>query len=168
MRVYWQNVIEFLQEATNLAECQENEVLNRCFPNLRYVWVTRRNKVRQAISWMKFLQGAAWYWEEEEPQKIKNLEFKPDVIREFIVQTVSHETAWQEYFRENEIRPYIVVYEDFVTGYEKTAMELLKYLGIYCHQEIVFGERHLKKQADTLTEEWVRKYLEIYQDTERM
>lgn len=168
MRVYWQNVIEFLQEATNLPQSQENEVLNRCFPNLRYVWITRRNKVRQAISWMKFIQGVAWYWEDEEPQKIKNLKFKPAIIREFIIQTVSHETAWQEYFTKNKIQPYIVVYEDFVSAYEKTAMEILKYLGIYCRQEIVFGERHLKKQADTLTEEWVRKYLEIYKDTERM
>ncbi len=168
MRVYWQNFIEFLQNATNVTEYQENEILNRCFPNLRYVWITRRDKVRQAISWMKFLQGTAWHWEDEQPQRIKNLEFKPDVIREFIIQTVSHETAWQEYFRKNEIQPYIVVYEDLVTEYETTAKQILEYLGIHHHEGVVFGERRLKKQADMLTNKWVQRYLELYADTERM
>ncbi|MCB8990727.1 MAG: sulfotransferase [Ardenticatenaceae bacterium] len=168
MRVYWQNVIEFLQETTKLPNSSESDILTHCFPNLRYIWITRRNKVRQAISWMKFLQGAAWFWEDEEPQLIRGLEFKPDVIREFIMQTVSHGTAWQEYFKQNGIQPYIVVYEDFVSAYEKTAKEILEYLGIHYHEEILFGERRLKQQADALTEEWVHRYLEMHRDTERM
>ncbi len=168
MRVYWQNIIEFLQDATKLPTSQENELLNHCFPNLRYVWITRRDKVRQAISWMKFLQGAAWYWEDEKPQQIENWAFKPDVIREFIIQTATHETAWQAYFRKNAIQPYIVVYEDFVTAYEKTAEEIVAYLGIDRREKIVFGKRRLQKQADTLTEEWVERYLEMNKDRERI
>ena len=168
MRLYWQNVIEFLRDATNLAEYTENELLNQCFPNLRYIWITRRDKVRQAISWMKFLQGTAWYWEEETPQAIPNLEFKLDVIREFIIQTATHETAWQEYFRQNQIQPYIVSYEDFITAYETTAKEIIEYFGVPHREEIVSGERYLKKQADKLTEEWVQKFLELYANTERV
>jgi trehalose 2-sulfotransferase len=168
MRLYWRNVIEFLREATNLRKCSESELLNQCFPNLRYVWITRRDKVRQGISWMKFLQGAAWYWKDQKPQTIQTLEFKPEVIREFIIQTVTHETAWQEYFRKNQIQPYVVVYEDFVAAYESTARKIIEYLGIPHPEEIIFGERHMKKQADKLTEEWVQKYLERYTSTERM
>jgi len=168
MRLYWQNVIEFLQSATNLTCYSERDLMSRCFPNLRYIWITRRNKVRQAVSWMKFLQGSAWYWEDETPQEIGNLEFKPDVIREFIIQTASHEAAWQEYFQVNKINPHIVVYEDLASAYEKTARDVIKYLGIQPHGEIIFGERRLRKQADALTEEWVHKYLEIYNNTERM
>jgi trehalose 2-sulfotransferase len=168
MRVYWQNVIEFLREATNLTEYQENELLTQCFPNLRYIWITRRDKVRQAISWMKFLQGTAWYWEDEKPQEVNNLEFKPDVIREFILQTASHETAWQEYFRKNGIEPYIVVYEDFVAAYETTTKEIIEYLGIPHHEEPLFRKRYLKKQADALTETWVQRYLQLYSKRERM
>ena len=168
MHLYWQNVIEFLRDATNLAAYAENELLNQCFPDLRYIWITRRDKVRQAISWTKFLQGTAWYWEDEKPQKIEKPEFKPEVIREFIIQTAAHETSWQEYFRQNQIQPYIDVYEDFVTSYETTAKKIVEYLGVPRQEEIVFETRHLKKQADKLTEEWVQKYLELYANTERM
>src|SRR5688572_4396682 len=146
MRVYWQNVIEFLREAMKLSECSEHELLHQCFPDLRYVWITRRDKVRQGISWLKFLQGTAWSWEDEKPQKMEMLEFKPDVIREFILQTAAHETAWQEYFRKNKIQPYIVVYEDFVGAYESTAKKIIDYLGIPHDEEIVFAERHLRNK----------------------
>jgi trehalose 2-sulfotransferase len=168
MRVYWKNVIDFLREATNLAEYSENELLTQCFPGLRYIWITRRDKVRQAISWMKFLQGSAWYWEDDQPQEIESLEFRPEVIREFILQTTRHETAWLEFFGRNEIQPYIVVYEDFVTTYETVAKGIIDYLGIPHSEEIVFGERRLKKQADMLTEEWVQRYLDMCANAERM
>lgn len=168
MRVYWQNFIEFLREATDLNECAEKELLNQCFPNLPYVWITRRDKMRQAIAWMKFLQGTAWYWQDEKSQKIENLEFKPDVIQEFILQTASHETAWQEYLRQNQIHPYLVVYKDFVAAYEATAKQIIEYLDIPRQEEIVSIEWYLKKQSDKLTEEWVQRYLELYTNTERM
>ncbi len=168
MRGYWQNAIEFLQSVSTLTDCSESDLLNQYFPNLRYIWITRRDKVRQAVSWLKFLQGNAWYWEDEEPQEIKNLEFKPGVMKEFIVQTASHETAWLEFFRKNEIHPYIVVYEDFVAAYEKTAKEIIEFLKIPHREEITFSKRKLKKQADALTEEWMQKYLEMFANTERM
>ena len=96
------------------------------------------------------------------------MEFKPEVIREFILQTASHETAWLEFFSKHEIQPYIVVYEDLVTAYETIVKEIIDCLGIPHSEDIVFGERHLKKQADMLTEEWVQRYLDMYADTERM
>ena len=168
MRLYWQNVISHLQSATNTAEMPETELLNAYFPDLRYIWITRRDKVRQAISWMKFVQGAAWYWEDDEPQELKGLEFKPDIIREFISQTAIHETAWLGFFRESDVQPYIVVYEDFVNAYEETAKGILKYLGISYPEKLIFGQRRIKKQADALTDEWVHRYLAMHKDTQEM
>ena len=36
------------------------EHLDSLFPNLRYVWVTRRDKVRQAVSLVKARQSTQW------------------------------------------------------------------------------------------------------------
>ena len=168
MRVYWQNVIEHLQSAVSSIEITEMELLNFCFPGLKYIWITRRDKVRQAISWMKFLQGSAWYWEAEKPQLLEGLEFKPDVIEDFILQTTIHETAWFEFFRELGVQPYIVVYEDFIHSYEDTAKDILQYLGIPYPEKLVFNPRRIKKQADVLTDKWVQRYLKIHVDSEKM
>jgi LPS sulfotransferase NodH len=124
--------------------------------------------VRQAISWLKFVQGTAWYWEEEEPQRLDGLEYRPEVIGDFIVQTAVHETAWLEFFRKTDIQPYTVVYEDFVDAYEETAKGILDHLGIPYPTKLLFGPRRMKRQADALTDKWVRMYLESNKDLEEM
>lgn len=168
VRLYWQNVTSYLQRAKSSEDLSEMDLLNACFPNLHFIWITRRDKVRQAISWLKFVQGAAWYWEDEKPQELEGLEFKPDVISEFISQTVIHETAWLALFRELDVQLYIVVYEDFINAYEKTAKDILSYLEIPYPEKLIFGQRRIMKQADALTDKWVQRYLAMYKDTERM
>ncbi|MCP5099653.1 MAG: hypothetical protein GY943_29215 [Chloroflexi bacterium] len=168
MRLYWQNFTKFLTKAINAPVDSNAELLNACFPGLRYIWITRRDKVRQAVSWLKFTQGVAWYWEDETAQKLAGLEFRPDEISQFIMQTAVHETAWQLFFQEMGIRPYIVTYEDFVDTYEATTKEILDYLEITYREPLRFGQRRLKKQADALSEEWVQTYLAMHKDAEKM
>ena len=168
MRLYWRNFISYLEKANNLAAQSEFKTINQCFPNMKYVFITRRDKVRQGISWMKFLQGSAWHWEDDEPQIIENLEYKPGMIKDFITQTAIHETTWFEFFRRNNIEPFLVVYEDFVNAYEETAKEILKFLDISFDEDLVFGQRRFKKQADELTEEWVQQFLKEHENTEMM
>lgn len=168
MRLYWQNVIQHLQGVISASGMSESELLSTCYPNLHYIWITRRDKVRQAISWIKFIQGSAWYWEDEKPQALEGLEFKPDEIRDFTAQTANHDTAWQEFFGEIDVQPYIAVYEDLVNAYEETAKDILKYLKIPYQENLEFSQRRIKKQADAITDEWVQRYLAMYRDTERL
>ena len=168
MRLYWCNLMEQLARAVGSPGMTESELLHACFPNLHYIWMTRRDKVRQAISWCKFVQGAAWYWEDEQPQELPGLEFRLEVVREFITQTAIHETAWLEFFRELGVQPYTVVYEDLVGAYEETAKDILHYLGIAYPEPLVLEPRRMKRQADALSDEWVQRVLAMYRHTEKM
>ena len=161
MRLYWQNFLSLLRGVDGSVNKTETVLLDTFFPHLKYIFMTRRNKVQQAVSWLKFLQGSAWFWEKEDPQKLENLEFKPEVIDSFLQQTAIHESAWLDFFELAGVRPYVVVYEDFVEAYEETAQCILDYLGIECPNGLTFGERRLKKQADALSDEWVQRYLDL-------
>ena len=167
MRLYWQDFLNQLKCVDDSQNLSESELLETRFPGLSYIFITRRNKVRQAVSWLKFIHGSAWFWEDDAPQKLDNLEFKPDVIDDFLRQTTIHESAWLEFFERSGIQPRIVTYEDFVTSYEETAIDVLGYLGIECPTSIAFEERRLKKQADALSDAWVQKYLDINRHTEQ-
>jgi LPS sulfotransferase NodH len=140
------------------------DLISRTFPNLHHIWVTRRNKVRQAVSWWKAAQTWVWASTEDEPPDLgKAPEFKFEAIDHLVQEVVLREASWQEYFAACGISPFVVVYEDLVSAYEDTALQALDYLGIPVPPDLVFGERKLKKQADELSEEWVMRYRDIKQ-----
>lgn len=161
MRRYWSEFISMLTQALGVAGVSDADLLNQAFPNLRYVFITRRDKVRQAVSWLKFIQGQAWYWTNSQPQVMENLDFHPEIIRQFMAETEANETAWRAFFAEASIEPFIVTYEELVTAYEETAKAILAFLGVEVPANLVFGERRLKRQADALSETWVEWFLAL-------
>lgn len=137
------------------------EMISSIFPNLHYIWITRRNKIRQAVSWWKAIQSGVWAWTEDQaPSLEQKLEFEFDEIDNLVQQLVMRDMSWQDYFSEGEISPFVLVYEDFVSTYESIALQILDYLGIPGSQNVLFGKRKLKKQSDALSEKWVMRYYE--------
>ena len=51
-----------------------------------------------------------------------------------------------------------MVYEDLVEDYEGTVLRLLEGIGIPVPENFVVAQPKMKRQADELSEEWVRLY----------
>lgn len=135
------------------------QLITNAFQNIQFVWITRRNKIRQGVSWAKAMQGVPWTWDKTEPHlPEQKLEFRFDVIDQFIAETVLHEAAWQEFFTRNSIKPFVVVYEDFVNSVEETTYSILDYLDISFSRETPFQMPMLQPQADSLSDEWASLY----------
>ena len=135
-------------------------VLTELFPNLKYIWIMRRDKVRQAVSLWKGLQTLIWWKRTRDltPKLAKEPEYNFEAIDYFVQEIVFHEAAWQTYFTQYNLTPFTVIYEDFVPAYEETALRIMDWLKISYPENLVFGTRHLQKQADSVSEEWVEKY----------
>lgn len=160
MRLYWDDFVGQLRELEAPAESSGEGLVQRVFNQPRYLFITRRDKVRQAVSWMKFLQGSAWFWERDTPQSVEGLEYKPEVIDAFIKQVHAHESDWMRYFERIGVEPFVVVYEDFCAAYESTASAVLDHLGVEHGPLELESHRRMKRQADQLSEQWVRRYHE--------
>ena len=145
-------------EAESLSDA---DLLSQTFPNLHYVWITRRSKVRQAVSLLKAIQTSVWKTRSVKPQKTPQepLQYVFDGIDLLVQRIVTHEAIWQEFFDRYDIRPFMVVYEDFVNDYEGTARRILDYLGVRVTGDLRGGQRVLMRQADGLSDEWVERYL---------
>jgi LPS sulfotransferase NodH len=130
------------------------------FPNLHYVWITRLNKVRQAVSQSKAFQTRIFELKSDKPPK-KQLTFSFEHINSFHRKTLIQEVLWQNYFDKCGIMPFKVVYEDFVDNYEETIKEILNYLKIPVPNDLGIDKRKLLKMSDALSEEWVKRYNEI-------
>lgn len=158
MRLYWEDFVRQLRDCVDTS-LTDAALLSDVFPSLKCILITRRDKVRQAVSWMKFLQGSAWYWEKDDPQCVEGLEYRPDIIRAAIEQTKVHDSEWRVFFRESGLAWTEVVYEDFVDAYEETAVKIVDYLGVPRPEVVSFGPRRLRRQADDLSDRWVARYL---------
>jgi trehalose 2-sulfotransferase len=132
------------------------------FPELSYIWIKRRDKVRQAVSHSKARQTNIWVVTNESvPGEVRKPVFSFQQIDFIVRQLEAHDIAWQRYFALHGLRPYTIFYEDFVENYEKTALNILRYLNISLSEPIQFSARRLQKQADQESEEWVQRYHEL-------
>jgi LPS sulfotransferase NodH len=134
------------------------EHLDTLFPNLRYVWVTRRDKVRQAVSLVRARQSTQWKAMSAQPQPSVGADYNFHVIDAALRRIVREECAWGEYFTHAGVTPFTVVYEDLVGNYESTVRRLLDHLEIGLPRGYVFPSPRLHKQADQASEQWVARY----------
>jgi trehalose 2-sulfotransferase len=166
------------------------ELLQTAFPQHRTILTTRRDKVRQAISWWKASKTGIWgqrntrssLLHEETPQELEayfekwakgsnlshekvpqELEFNFAEIERFRKLIVDLEFRMDLFFFMHDIEPFTVVYEDFASSYEETTLQVLDYLRIPVPRYLVLGEPLFQKQADEQTEEWVQRYYQTKQ-----
>jgi trehalose 2-sulfotransferase len=161
---YFPHVIRCLQELPEYQEMEAPQLLGTLLPNLHYIWLVRADKVRQAVSWAVAAQTdiyAAWQAEIRPPKQEPVFDFAQiDLLYNLILEG---EAGWQAFFQVNKITPLRVVYEELVDSYEATALQILDYLEVTYPQNLVFGERRLKKQAAARNDEWADKYREMKQ-----
>lgn len=158
----WECLQDLVQNARELPEYHNlstPDLLESIFPNLHYVYMSRRDKVRQAVSLWRAVQTRVWtetFGKTANPAREPEFDFER--IEYWRQYNHRNEKAWKAFFAENGIMPHTVDYQDLVDDYESTAIEILRYLGVSIPVDIVFGPRRLKKQADELSEEWVQRY----------
>ena len=130
--------------------------LESLFPTpLKYIYIQRKDDLRQAISLTRAVQTNRYLWdqaEEKEPRFDRELIFQ--CMREIKIQ----EKGWEMHFYQNQIKPFRVVYEDFVQNTGAVIRSALEYLGIDIPAGFVVPEPPIKKLADETSEEWVREY----------
>jgi trehalose 2-sulfotransferase len=188
-KIIWQFLEDFVDHLRDIHGYEKLSIphlLSAIFPHLSYIWITRRDKVRQAISYWKALQTDDWIGIEDGQTQVpstasksalaengKRQPSKNEVLFDF--KTIERlrrgieedEREMQQYFAACQVQPLKIVYEDFVGTYEETALQVLDYLRIPVSGPLVFGERTLKKQANEQTEEWVQRYYEMKQKEKR-
>jgi LPS sulfotransferase NodH len=158
-----------------LAELPLPEILDRLYPNLHLVWVTRQDKVRQAISWFKARQTGVWGQGQEqrapklgrawrlgdEPLQPGELAFDYDGIAALVRQAEAEDAAIAQFFTTSGIEPFRVIYEEFTPRYEETVLALLRWLGVTPPPDLTLPNPRTVKLADDHTDEWVARFREL-------
>jgi trehalose 2-sulfotransferase len=140
-------------------------VINSRFPGLRYVWLMRRDKVRQAVSYYRASETGLW-WQipgvNANEAHAPTLEFNFQRIAYLERILLRHESQWQQYFENHDIEPLVLIYEEFINDHESAVRDVMSYIGVELPEQADIRPR-LLRQADSLTEEWVERYTMLKQ-----
>jgi LPS sulfotransferase NodH len=129
------------------------------FPNHRYIFMTRRNKIRLAVSWWKAIKTEEWHLLPGQPPRDVDLSdaYSFDAIQHLYDECSMREAGIQEFLAEGGIVPFNIYYEDFIERYEQTIRSVLRFLG-QDDSSVAIPAPPLKRTADELSEEWVQRF----------
>lgn len=138
----------------DLAHCLRLERADdRCvadsFPEAKWIWVKRSDKVRRGISFWRARKSGRWHVFDTSTEPTVDYDF--DEIRESYREMLTHDICWEDFFAHAGIEPFVIEYESFNRSLQVQLRKLLKYLGITPRRKLI-TEIELKKQRDEYTE----------------
>ena len=119
----------------------------------RWVFITRRDHIAQAVSWARAKQTGRWAsWQKESLPPV----WSRRRIGSALADIERLERAWEAHFRERRIIPHRVEYEQLIQDFPGTVQGVLDYLGVPSPDALPMPS--LRRQADELSAEWIRRY----------
>src|SRR4051794_5096798 len=132
-------------------------LLGRAFPGLRYVQITREDKVRQAVSLWKAVQTQAWRGED---RVAREPVFSFRAVNSLVRLPPAPDASGDASFRGLGHEPLKITYEELAAAPEPVVRRVLGHLGVDAPADLRLGSPRLAVQADELSEAWIRRHHE--------
>ena len=159
---YFERMLQMLQEIPAHENLNGAQVLAAVFGNPKYVWMRRRNRVEQAVSWAMACQTGVWAQRAgvtSQPHPTPKFDFR--VIDEWCNRISDHEASWANYFRENQIEPLVLYYEDVVACHRTAAERVLEFLALPLPHRMEIPAPAVEKQANEISAQWAASYRKL-------
>ena len=159
---YFERMLQLLREIPQYKNLDGAQLLAAVFNKPKYIWMRRRNQIEQAVSWAIACQTGVWTKKgEEKSQRDVAPEFDFKVIDEWCKRIAAHDEAWGNYFRENQIEPLVLFYEDVVASHRTAAESALEFLGVPFPPGLEIPPPAFEKQATRISDDWAARYLKL-------
>ena len=127
---YFDDFRHRVKELPGLGEVTFNEALDTLFPQLRIIFVRRRDKVAQAVSLWKAIQTQQWRNEAEPSPGELAAEYHYRALKHLVDELHRWDARWEDWFHATGREPIRVIYEEFVNTRAATVGRVLDALGI--------------------------------------
>jgi LPS sulfotransferase NodH len=141
----------------------ERKAWEAFFPRCKHVFMTRRDKLRLAVSWWRAIKTQQWHRPTRHapptpPAADLMDRYDYDAIDHLLTEACLREADLQALFTRWGVIPYTIVYEDFIARYDDTVRELLTFLEIPGREGIAIPAPALAQLADEISEAWCQRY----------
>jgi LPS sulfotransferase NodH len=127
-------------------------------PGLRLLYIRRRDRVRQAVSWARAIQTGQWA--SDHPCGTATPRYDTAEIRVLVERIEREEVQWEELFRRRGDAPLRIDYEELTPDPGAAVRRVLRFIGVEVDEGFEPPAPSIARQADNLSEDWVRRYLE--------
>jgi LPS sulfotransferase NodH len=161
-KLMWRHLPDLQALAAQLPEyagLELHDLLTKLLADPRYVWVTRRDKLRQAVSLWRALQTRTWRIEHPgADHSTPSLRYSFQGLEHLVRSLTTEDGAWSAYFEAHAIPAVTVVYEDDLERDPTAAVKaVLRHVGVAAPDHWRPPEP-MHRQADGLSEDWVAAY----------
>ena len=139
-------------------------LLDRLFSSPRYIWISRRDTVRQAESMWKALQTRRWRAGDGEgddaptPPTPPAPQYRFDAIDHLVRRFETEERGWERFFTAHSIEPLTIGYEhDLASDPDRTVHRALEWIGVTAPAGW-HAAAPMDRQGDAESDDWVAAY----------
>ena len=163
----WGHLADFLDLLTGDSDPSCSGRLDHClrttFPSLKYIHVTRQDKVRQAISLWKAIQTRQWRLDvgARVTGQFRVPVFDFEAINHLRSQLTAEDLAWASFFRTTGIQPLVLRYEEFGSDPADALAKTAELLGLPDELRTSIEPLTIIKQSDGQSDEWVDQYTSL-------
>jgi LPS sulfotransferase NodH len=133
------------------------DLLPKLFPGVGYVWVRRRDTVRQAVSFWRAMQTHAWRLDADgaaAPRSVPKYSFP--AVADLAGRLGEQDAAWERFLAEVDAPVLVLDYEELAADLAAAVAAVLGHLGLTLPAGA--PEPPLLRQADELSQAWVDAY----------
>jgi len=134
------------------------ELLRNVFPRLQFLHISRRHKLRQALSKARATQTDLWKVQEGKAAS-REPEFDAGLIEQCLQDGAKQEKLWERFFQRIGVDPFRVEYEKLCQDYEATVRAVLDFLRISLPLGVRVGAPVTIRQADDISRTWEERFL---------
>ena len=137
------------------------DLLATLFDDPRYVWVRRRDTVRQAVSLWRAMQTQFWRANEEPPVSRPGApepRYSFAALHHLARMLRDDDAGWERFFAERRHPVLVLTYEELAADLLGMVRRTLDHLGVAPPEGPLPAPRQMRRQSDELSERWVEAY----------
>ena len=177
-RIVWSfqfhEVINNLKAVARLDSVPDKDVLNTLYPNIKYIYLYRKDKIKQSVSIEMARQSDEWLVTGTMPTLNKHTDYKYDfgTIAQELIWRLDAEVVWQDIFDKFKISPLAICHEDFLADMGKSLADISTFLGAgipypspeYIEKSLSHKSAPIQQKSPAKTE-WVNN---VHRDLDRI
>lgn len=146
-----------------------NEMITHCLPNAKWIHLTRRDRVHQALSRVKHLRMDTSHvknkkrydqYKTKETERLLDMPVPVQEIHDRLQRNAIGYKAWDIYFKAYQCDVLQIDFEDLVSDRDRTLEILCEFLDVPCELEKL--QEKLISTHTAINDKWHRKTLEAY------